>query len=512
MKQKFILRIYRNQGSMLVQMMVGAGLIATVSLGMSSVFTNMFLNNNLVKAKNETESFHEELRAHLSNRQACINTFSGLGRYTNGVEYNLTKIANAEVIKFTTKFDTNHKYGGDVFRIKKMKVVYNDLPAPAGSGEAVLSVQYSPTVKTNVENFSTREITVAVTKDTTTNNMIDCVSKAKMTDGIWRRSLSNINDIYFTNGNVGVGTGSPSMLMEVSGAGANAGAKFTRSAKSVWIDPNEGDGNTTSQIATSQNMGFLFTVNGTVPTRVEALSIKSDGKVGIGTTSPSMLMEVSGVGASAGAKFTRSAKSVWIDPNEGDGNTTSQIATSQNMGLLFSVNGTAPTRVDALSIRSDGRVGIGTTAPRTALDIPNGRISAWFPGTVATTGNVCYNGVTGIVDACTSLKKFKDKITPLNIGLKELNQLRPVSYVWKSTGEKDVGFIAEEVVKVDERLGLKSTERKLVGVKYDKMAALLTKSVQELAVENEDLKRKYNVLLERLEKLEKSLIDKKEGH
>lgn len=95
-------------------------------------------------------------------------------------------------------------------------------------------------------------------------------------------------------------------------------------------------------------------------------------------------------------------------------------------------------------------------------------------------GPLCYNGTTGAVDACSSLKKYKENIKPLDVGLKELMELNPVSYQWKDSKEKEIGFIAEDVAAVEPRLKLLSTEKKLTGVKYDKMSSWIVKSVQEL--------------------------------
>ncbi|MBK9656518.1 MAG: hypothetical protein IPO66_14070 [Rhodanobacteraceae bacterium] len=60
-------------------------------------------------------------------------------------------------------------------------------------------------------------------------------------------------------------------------------------------------------------------------------------------------------------------------------------------------------------------------------------------------------------------------------------QLRPVGYRWKETHAADVGFVAEEVAKLDERLVTRNANGEVEGVKYDRLTAVLADAVQELA-------------------------------
>jgi hypothetical protein len=62
-----------------------------------------------------------------------------------------------------------------------------------------------------------------------------------------------------------------------------------------------------------------------------------------------------------------------------------------------------------------------------------------------------------------------------------LNQLRPVSFRLKSEphGTLQYGLIAEEVDKVFPELVIRDAEGKIQGVRYDELAPLLLKEVQQ---------------------------------
>ncbi|MEX0956417.1 MAG: tail fiber domain-containing protein [Rhizobiaceae bacterium] len=100
-----------------------------------------------------------------------------------------------------------------------------------------------------------------------------------------------------------------------------------------------------------------------------------------------------------------------------------------------------------------------------------------------------------------SLREYKEQIADLSIGLDTLMDLRPVEYVWTEErgGYPDTGFIAEEVAAVSPVLADYNATGALTGVKYDHLTALLTRAVQELKAENDELRENVDAILKRLD-------------
>ena len=111
--------------------------------------------------------------------------------------------------------------------------------------------------------------------------------------------------------------------------------------------------------------------------------------------------------------------------------------------------------------------------------------------------NACLNGTTYnglyVMALCTSLRKYKGNIRNLSPSLAEVMKLAPVSYVSKTNGNGEIGFVAEDVEKVDKRLSTYD-KGELVGGQYDHMVALLTKAIQEQQAQIHDLRQEIRAL------------------
>jgi len=66
--------------------------------------------------------------------------------------------------------------------------------------------------------------------------------------------------------------------------------------------------------------------------------------------------------------------------------------------------------------------------------------------------------------------------------------MRPVTYAWKQTGQRDVGFIAEEAAGVRPELVLRDAQGQVQSFDYQHYTAVLTRAVQEQQTEIEALR------------------------
>ena len=96
----------------------------------------------------------------------------------------------------------------------------------------------------------------------------------------------------------------------------------------------------------------------------------------------------------------------------------------------------------------------------------------------------------------TSDKRLKTDITSLNYGLREVMNLRPVNFRWKSDPKAlKIGFIAQEVDKViPESVDKGQKEGDYLGMNYADIIPVLTKAIQEQQQQIESLRAEVNAL------------------
>jgi hypothetical protein len=310
--------------------------------------------------------------------------------------------------------------------------------------------------------------------------------------------------INATGGNVGIGTTTPSTLLHILSPadtadvitwGGSIGTAYYNWGK-LGINLST---NTLYLADTYTGTGNIqFRIGGNTVTETK-MTIKSTGNVGIGTTTPNWFLQVAGTRPSLALSDTSqtavSNLQHWLFSSMGG-----------NLYIGTSTGAYATSTPAALTILNSGYVGVGTTTPWRTLGVTG---TVGFDGLTASTtigDSLCLSNLKEVTlavgrnCATASSLRFKRDISPLSAesGLAEVMALNPVSFLYKSdylgafasepnwNGEH-VGFIAEEVQKVDPRLVTLDQEGKPDTVRYEILTSILAKAIQEQQTEIDKL-------------------------
>jgi len=153
-------------------------------------------------------------------------------------------------------------------------------------------------------------------------------------------------------------------------------------------------------------------------------------------------------------------------------------------GVFFTSTGN-----DQFLIHADGNVGIGVDDPTEQIDtIGTARLRG-----IEISGLSWPNVVvddTGKLWEQASSRRYKTNIENLETNPDVVLKLRPVSFQWKTTGQQDIGLIAEEVDALLKDLVMYDKEGKPKSVKYDRVAVYLLAVVKAQQSRIEALEKK----------------------
>jgi len=109
--------------------------------------------------------------------------------------------------------------------------------------------------------------------------------------------------------------------------------------------------------------------------------------------------------------------------------------------------------------------------------------------------NLLYDLATSRVFRSGSSRRYKTNIETLVTDPNRVLMLRPVTFDWKSTGQHDVGLIAEEVSETVSDLAIFDENGNPDGVKYDKVAIYLLELVKQQEKRINELEEKVKDLV-----------------
>ena len=267
------------------------------------------------------------------------------------------------------------------------------------------------------------------------------------------------------NGNVGIGTASPSAKLHIQASDNDAlkitNPNFSKTARmgvdstGVFIEPSENN----SSLRLNANPSVI------------GLFVNGDGNVGIGTAAPRSKLHIHGNYLNDGRGGFALDATDNADPETYVLRINPFALGDSKVGYQFQTKSFVGGTNVPLTFDNIGNVGIGTTTPSAKLH------------------------VMGVVRALNFLTlsdaREKRDVADLDYGLKEITQLRPVSFNWKDIANphKSMGLVAQEVMPI---LG-EAVYRDEKGpddhlsIAYTSLIPVLINAVKELAAKVQQL-------------------------
>jgi hypothetical protein len=260
----------------------------------------------------------------------------------------------------------------------------------------------------------------------------------------------------------------------------------TAGAYSTTLTLAAAGGGGSSINATGASSDFLrFAITGT-----ERMRIDSSGNVGIGTTSPSSVLNAYRAGSTEVAFKATNGTSNWLFGNLSTGMGMVYGPEAQPFGIW--TNNTERMRID-----SSGNLLVATTnlTPNTGhvlspsyhdMGHPSGTASGTYytlyryNSTVI--GSITQNGTTGVLYNITSDQRLKENIQDAESASDLIDAIQVRKFNWKSDGSHQrYGFVAQELVAVaPEAVHQPEDSEEMMAVDYSKLVPMLVKEIQSL--------------------------------
>ncbi|WP_162826965.1 tail fiber domain-containing protein [Pseudolabrys taiwanensis] len=276
-----------------------------------------------------------------------------------------------------------------------------------------------------------------------------------------------------SNGNVGIGVTTPLDRLQVAG-----GLRLSAVTPVLRLNNSSAaSGSQSWQVQNNNGLYFGTTADDFSSWQTSAvLYLDRSGRIGVGTASPTAKFEVAGntifLHTSGGANFQM------MDDSATAGSKRFQMAVGSGYLTLGPVSDDNTSwTATAMQVNHAGNVGIGGG--------PNASYALNVTGTAY---------ATGAAGALSDIRHKKDIHTLPEGELAKVMKLRPVSFLWKQPVDdgmkgEQLGFIAQEVEQVLPSIVLTQDDKdRTKGLKYTEIIPVLTRAIQELKADNDNLR------------------------
>ncbi len=320
--------------------------------------------------------------------------------------------------------------------------------------------------------------------------------------GVYGNSSSDTNYAgYFSgrgyfSGNVGIGTTSPAEMLHIYKSSGSLGLRVSSDSSSYQY-MNFGATNGYSIGRAPDDKLFINRDEPLGSGALRVLTVQPNGFVGIGTATPGEELTVEGT-IKANAEY----KAVEGYASNTVGTTTYGgyfVADGNGLGVFAHSSGTSGWGVQGWTSGSEGYGVYGYDSNSDGGVGVYGHAGGYYGLGVAADGHAWDFMAMGPGDDYGSFSsiRWKKNIQPIDNPLDKVLQLRGVYFDWDEGhgGEHDVGMIAEEVGQVlPEIVQYEEDGIYTIGMDYSKMAPLLVEAIKALKIENDELKRRLEVL------------------
>lgn len=363
-----------KKGFSIVEVMVAAGLLSIISYGLMSIVTGASKQQKGIVAKDGMRELTGEIRGVLSSVAACTQSFASTDlTIATGTSPSFTKSSIKDAVG-TNKYFVGGLYINKILKLGDLVVSKLELDAASSPQTGIAELNIIAEKVGDIEGSRTTHQTISLKMTFNTagfpNRISECVSLSAASESIWKLA-SNMTDIYYNGGNVGIGTTTPNALLDLSGGPVWTTRSWMKQLKlGNGAAIQFGSGSNSFLMGETFNLPpnrfYLGPVTGNTAASVVTYSLVMDdvGNVGIGTQNPTSKLEVGG-----GNVLTNVG---WRN----DLRTSTLVFPLSALGI-----GNHYHFIGAPSTNGNGDLYFGTTATTDGLSAPN--YSAYIDGSTA---------------------------------------------------------------------------------------------------------------------------------